>query len=176
MRALVFAVAWVGVLALVPRAGAEQSSEREQAVTSQLAEVKESLQALSLKVDALQRELSTAANPQQAGEQRMFVTSYRVADLVPELRGDFAVSWNPDRLVRYITTSIAPEQWDVTGRAGSIGIYHANRSLVITQTGEVHDEIRQLLSRLRETKLILDEIAGFPKPQPVAQTSFDPES
>lgn len=176
MRALILGVAWAGMLVAAPPAGAEQPpSAREQAVVSELAEVKESLQALSLKVDALQRELGAAANPQPAGARRMFAMTYRVADLVPELQGDFAVSWNPDRLVRHITTHIAPQQWDVTGRAGRIAVYHADRSLVITQTAEVHSEIGQLLSRLRETKLILDEITGISRSQPVAQTGFDPE-
>ncbi len=176
MRVLILGIAWIGMFAGQHTVEADQPQEtREQAVVGELAEVKQALQALSLKVDALQRELNRpAANHHQADAQRIYAITYRVGDLVPEVRGDFAVAWDPKHLVRYITKHIAPQQWKEAGGAGTVRVYNENRSLVIAQTAEVHQELNLWLKQLRETKVVLDEVAGFPKPEPVKQTVFDP--
>ncbi len=149
-------------------ASAEQPpSGREQTIANELAEVKQTLQALSLHVDTLQRELNGAVtSSQQADQQQLFDAAYNVSDLVPEWRGDFAVAWNPKPLVRYITKHIAPQQWEEAGGEGIIRVYDADRSLVITQTAEVHQELQQWFQRLRETKAVLAEVAGFITPPP----------
>lgn len=67
--------------------------------------------------------------------------------------------WSPP-LVRYITAHIAPQQWEENGGAGKIRIDYANRSLVITQTAAVHQELHQWFEQLREAKAALIEIAG----------------
>lgn len=166
MRALIFAMAWIGMSAVQTTANADQpQSEREQTAASELAEVKQALQFLSVKVETLQRELDgPTANHQQAGEQRIYPVTYHVGDLVRAERGDFAVAWNPAPLIRYITTHIAPQQWE----GARVTPVAANQTLVVAQTAEVHQELHQWLTRLREAKAVLTEVAGVidEAPQP----------
>ena len=163
MRALIFGMAWIGMVAVQTTANAERpQSEREQTAAGELAEVKQALQILSVKVEALQRELDgPTVQHQQAGEQRVYPVTYRVGDLVPEWRGDFAVAWVPKPLVQYITANIAPQQWEETDGTGTIRVHHADRSLVIAQTAAVHQELNQWFKQLREAKAVLDKVAGF---------------
>jgi general secretion pathway protein D len=55
-------------------------------------------------------------------------------------------------LVEVITTTIKPQTWDEFGGPGSISVVPVARSLVISQTREVHDEILELLRSLRAAK------------------------
>jgi len=166
MRALIFGMAWIGMVAVQTTANADQpQSEREQTAASELAEVKQALQFLSVQVETLQRELDgPTANHQQAGEQRIYPVTYRVGDLVRVERGDFVVAWNPEPLIRYITTHIAPQQWE-DARVTPVA---ANQTLMVFQTAEVHQELHQWLTRLREAKAVLTEVAGVvdEAPQP----------
>lgn len=52
-------------------------------------------------------------------------------------------------LIDLITQTIAPETWSDAGGAGTIREFPGNLSLVISQTQEVHDQIRDLLQQLR---------------------------
>jgi len=52
-------------------------------------------------------------------------------------------------LIELITQTIAPESWQDAGGAGTIQQFPGNLSLVISQTQEVHDQIRDLLQQLR---------------------------
>ncbi|MFO0916544.1 MAG: hypothetical protein U0795_26550 [Pirellulales bacterium] len=55
-----------------------------------------------------------------------------------------------DSLINLITTTIAPDSWEETGEGtGTIEPFPTNLSLVVTQTQEVHDQIRDLLEQLR---------------------------
>lgn len=54
-----------------------------------------------------------------------------------------------DSLIRLITTTIAPTTWDEVGGSGAISPFRGNLSLVISNTEEVHDQIRDLLDQLR---------------------------
>jgi general secretion pathway protein D len=54
-----------------------------------------------------------------------------------------------DSLIQLITSTIAPTTWDEVGGSGSIEEYRTNLSLVISQTEDVHDQIRDLLEQLR---------------------------
>lgn len=54
-----------------------------------------------------------------------------------------------DSLIRLITTTIAPTTWDEVGGSGAISPFRGNLSLVISNTEEVHDQIRDLLQQLR---------------------------
>ncbi|MBL9122330.1 MAG: hypothetical protein JNG90_01770, partial [Planctomycetaceae bacterium] len=54
-----------------------------------------------------------------------------------------------DSLIRLITTTIAPTTWDEVGGQGAISPFRGNLSLVVSNTEEVHDQIRDLLAQLR---------------------------
>ena len=54
-----------------------------------------------------------------------------------------------DSLIRLITTTIAPTTWDEVGGQGAISPFKGNLSLVVSNTEEVHDQIRDLLQQLR---------------------------
>jgi general secretion pathway protein D len=54
-----------------------------------------------------------------------------------------------DSLIQLITSTIAPTTWDEVGGSGSIEEFRTNLSLVISQTEDVHDQIRDLLEQLR---------------------------
>lgn len=74
---------------------------------------------------------------------------YHVADLVHapgEQTQDF------DTLVDLITSSIRADSWSDVGGPGSIAIYPENDSLVVTATGEIHDEVAELIDELRKSK------------------------
>ncbi len=87
---------------------------------------------------------------------------YDVADLVAPANlsvagSPFAV--NPPEpnfiaLTRVITTTIAPDTWDQVGGPGSIEsmAYGEKYVLVISQTEEVHEEVRELLEQIRSVK------------------------
>jgi Skp family chaperone for outer membrane proteins len=52
-------------------------------------------------------------------------------------------------LVDLIQTVISPASWDINGGNGSIYYWSHGHALVIRQTGEVHDEIADVLGQLR---------------------------
>jgi len=52
-------------------------------------------------------------------------------------------------LKRLIERVVEPKQWDVNGGPGSIRYWQGNTSLVISQTQEVHEKIKDLLEQLR---------------------------
>jgi len=89
---------------------------------------------------------------------------YNVADLVvpiPEfvsITGSQAESVRPDglefeTLIDLITSTITPSTWSSAGGPGSIEPFPSNLSLVISQTGNVHDRIADLLEQLRRLRL-----------------------
>ena len=54
-----------------------------------------------------------------------------------------------DSLISLITSTIAPAMWDKAGGSGNITASEPNLSLEIRQTEDVHNEIADLLTRLR---------------------------
>ena len=54
-----------------------------------------------------------------------------------------------DSLIELITSTVKPSTWDAVGGPGSIAGFETNLSLVVSQTQDVHDEIRDLLEQLR---------------------------
>ncbi len=54
-----------------------------------------------------------------------------------------------DSLIQLITSTIEPTSWDEVGGSGAIEEFRTNLSLVISQTEDVHDQIRDLLQQLR---------------------------
>ena len=57
-----------------------------------------------------------------------------------------------DSLIQVITSTIEPATWDSVGGPGQIAPYEENLSLVISQTPPIHEEIEDLLQKLREKK------------------------
>ena len=54
-----------------------------------------------------------------------------------------------DSLIELITTTIEKDSWEDVGGAGTIKEFRGNLSLVISQTQQVHEQIRDLLDQLR---------------------------
>jgi len=57
-----------------------------------------------------------------------------------------------DSLIEVMTTTVKPQTWDEVGGPGSISELVAAKSIVISQTREVHDEVLELLRALRAAK------------------------
>jgi hypothetical protein len=82
---------------------------------------------------------------------------YPVADLV--LGSDSLPAWfsNPfgggdfDSIIEVITSNVAPTTWVDVGGFGGIEAATKSMSLVISQTRDVHDQVEQLLARIRKT-------------------------
>jgi general secretion pathway protein D len=55
-----------------------------------------------------------------------------------------------DDLINLIQETIAPDSWEANGGTGRMAAFPSNLSLVVTQTQQVHDQIQDLLERLRE--------------------------
>ena len=98
--------------------------------------------------------------PEEA-ENHLETIVYPVGDLVlppnstEETQADF------DSLIDLIKTTVKPTSWDDTGGAGSITPFENNLSIVVSQTQEVHEEIEQLLEKLRT---VSREQAKGPRP------------
>lgn len=55
-----------------------------------------------------------------------------------------------DALIELITQTVAPTTWEEVGGTGTIAPFETNLSLVVSQTQEVHEEIKDLLEQLRK--------------------------
>ena len=66
-----------------------------------------------------------------------------------------------DRLVNLITTNVSPQSWDAVGGPGSISEY--NGLIVISQTGDCHNQVEHLLNMLREAAGLEASKDGKPK-------------
>ena len=66
-----------------------------------------------------------------------------------------------DRLVNLITTNVHPQSWDSVGGPGSISEY--NGLIVISQTGDCHNQVEHLLNMLREAAGLEASKDGKPK-------------
>lgn len=53
-------------------------------------------------------------------------------------------------LINLIQQTINPDSWSENGGAGTMQAFPANLSLIVTQTQEIHDEILDLLKKLRD--------------------------
>ncbi len=63
--------------------------------------------------------------------------------------GDLADGQDYDSLVKAITTTVDPESWE---DAGNVAVVSRSKSLVISQTREVHDKVLSLLRSLRAAR------------------------
>ena len=55
-----------------------------------------------------------------------------------------------DSLISLITSTVQPSTWEEVGGTGTIAPFETNLSLVISQTQEVHEDIKELLEQLRK--------------------------
>jgi hypothetical protein len=79
---------------------------------------------------------------------KLDIEVYPVADLVGTDHAKRGA-----RLVEIISRMIEPQSWEQQGRtAAAIEYYPKTKTLVVNQSSEVHEQIEQLLSALREFK------------------------
>jgi hypothetical protein len=101
--------------------------------------------------------------------EEMVTKVYPVVDLVTPSPSDENEMSEPDfeSLINLIQTTVQPKTWkEVSGddNGGTIDRYHTTRLLVVRNSGEVHDELQDLLALLRAVK---------PAPAPQAQKVAD---
>ena len=82
------------------------------------------------------------------------VKTYDVKDLIEQGNAPENPSEKFDTLTKLIQTTVAPSSWQSDG---NISRFESNSSLVVTQTGEVHNQIADLLAQLRELRKLHDE-------------------
>jgi hypothetical protein len=77
---------------------------------------------------------------------------YPVGDLVA-CRDEHDAPWDDyDALINVIASTVKPTTWDTVGAPGSVmgKTFGTAKLLVVTQTDEVHEEIADLLTKMRE--------------------------
>lgn len=96
-------------------------------------------------------------------ESRLETRVYPVRDLVVysfTSAGGKKYVEDYESLMDLITTTISPHSWEEVGGPGTIDDFENAGILVISQTGDVHDEIEPLLVKLRQVK----SYQGIPSP------------
>ncbi len=86
----------------------------------------------------------------EAAEGRLAVRHYNVADLVRVSNEPGEAAYDYAKLVSLITTTLAPDSWDEVGGPGAIDSIYG--SLVVDHTDDVHEQITQLLTAVRQVK------------------------
>jgi len=71
--------------------------------------------------------------------------------------GDLVENKDYDSLIEAITTSVVPRSWDEVDGPGSISEVVGSKSLVISQTRDVHDKVLTLLRSLRAARKLAAE-------------------
>lgn len=144
--------------ALQPAIADEAVTQGGVAATEDIARLKSMVDELSLRVSNLERGIVPQAVVARPSQSNTVVKSYRVADLIPLAPGGYR---ELNQLQRYITAHLSPEQWEDAGGPGKIRRYEQNLSLVVEQTEEVHVEIAQWLSRLRDAQEVIRDYDEF---------------
>ena len=81
-------------------------------------------------------------------EVLLITTKYKAAiDIAVEV---YPVAWNDDyqSLIDLIQNTVAPQSWNTVGGLGAIQPYPLSNEIVISQTGELHDEILDLFRNI----------------------------
>ncbi len=100
---------------------------------------------------AIENEVLLITTPEEA-ENRLETRMYPVGDLV-RFQNTKGEQWADfDSLIDLITSTVKPQTWDEVGGPGSISsmTVQGEDVIVLSQIGEVHEEIEQLISRLRQ--------------------------
>lgn len=84
-------------------------------------------------------------------DEHMIVRVYPVADFFVA-SGTFSQGALLDHLIDSITSTVAPETWDIVGGQGSMRLVPAAGAMAVVQTREVHEEIEHLLYALRAAR------------------------
>ena len=63
-----------------------------------------------------------------------------------------------DSLIELITSTVFPLTWDEVGGIGSIAFFEPSKSLIISQSLEVHAQIEELLSLLRQARATASQL------------------
>lgn len=109
----------------------------------------------------------------EESEYQLDIGLYPVRDLVEidddNTIGSLAARYDFDSLVALIESIVAPDSWDAVGGPSSIGTLLPAPTIVVAQTQDVHEEISELLTKLRAAKKL--EAARAPENETV-----DPEA
>jgi hypothetical protein len=110
----------------------------------------------------------------EVAECNLTTVLYDVSSLPALRRANGKTMPDYDQLVKILEKTIKPTSWDVVGGPGSIVEYDAGdvQVLVISQNWETHEEISDLLNRLRKihraplSKEAIADLPPEPEPQP----------
>ncbi len=133
-------------LAIDTRALDEAGIEVDTPITKKIRDMrltnalKHLLRPMDLKV-IVKDEVLLITTPEVA-EEHLTARIYPVGDLA-DLDDDFGI------LIQTIVRTVSPTTWDEVGGPGSAAPFAPSQCLVIQQTGEVHDGIADLLTKLR---------------------------
>jgi hypothetical protein len=61
-----------------------------------------------------------------------------------------------DDLINVVSSTVEPSSWAENGGDGTIEYYYRSRAIVVRQTPQVHEQIRDLLAELRQARLESD--------------------
>jgi hypothetical protein len=107
---------------------------------------------------------------------KLYTVIYNVSEMPAFRRADGKTAPDYENLIHVIAKTIHPTSWDISGGMGSITEYNAGdvQALVVSQTGDVHDEIIDLLNGLRSlsqyplAKEDIEKLPPLPPPKPHA--------
>ena len=99
-----------------------------------------------------------------AAKEHVRIGVYPVADLVQTEASDDCAEFDFDDLINVITIAVAPTSWPDTGGIGSIIPYPNPPVIVLEQSDEVHEQIADLLSRIRAARRAARESAAKTAP------------
>jgi hypothetical protein len=104
----------------------------------------------------------------EVGKMKTVTKLYPVEDLVGALNPttgeiDF------QSLVETITGSVIPASWDANGGAGSIEPFRICKVLVVSQTMELHEDIKDLLTKLRAARKNNPPTVAAPSDAPIVR-------
>jgi hypothetical protein len=121
----------------------------------------------------IEKELLLLTSRDEA-DVNLTVVIYNVSDMPAFRRASGKTVPNYDQLVDLLAATVKPTTWEEVGGSGSIMPYDAGnvQVLVVSQTEEVHEEILELLNRLRKlnpaplTPEEIDKLPPEPLPKP----------
>ena len=102
------------------------------------------------------------AGGQKKRKSESLVTKvYEVKDIVlPVDSGSAAPTPDFDSLIDTLTSTVAMESWVDVGGRGTLKVMPESHSLVVHQTGEVHEQIQDVLEQLRAAQMRANRGAG----------------
>ena len=94
-----------------------------------------------------------AGGQKKKKSEELLITVYDVKDIVlPADSGDAVSTPNYDGLILALTTTVAPDTWVDVGGPGTLKEMPDNLTLVVRQTGAIHEQIEAVLGQMRETR------------------------